>query len=777
MLPLLGNLFYEIDPTSQRTLIRAMPVMVGALCILAIAYRFYSAFLAAKVAAFDDTRTTPAHQFNDGQNYHPTNRWVLFGHHFAAISGAGPLIGPVLAMQYGYAPGLIWLLVGVCLAGAVQDMLVMAASVRRGGKSLAEIARTELGKPASLICSIAILFIVIIALAGLAFVVVKALGGEDAKLPVGSQIVIPKGEHVTSRSEDVTKDGRERTYTFPPGCQIRYKQGQSLSSRPEGFKVRVPITASWNVAAREEPLPEDFVLAIQAPPDQPFDVTVESGAFTLEVPAKAVQAIPGSSWGTFTIFCTIPIALFVGLYMYRIRKGRIVEASIIGGIMVLACVVLGVYVPGSPLEKYFGLSRENTIIALCVYGFIAAILPVWMLLTPRDYLSSFMKIGTLALLVVGVILANPTLQHPPMNSTWEINANWKAGGPTFEGNLFPFVFICVMCGAISGFHALVSSGTTPKMIDKESDVRMIGYGAMLMEGLVGLVALIAAASMPMDIYYSINTDVEKQPLFQDRMEQMYKEYGATPEARDRMHQAGVRDVHRLDLAKLEEDVGGESLRGRTGGAVTLAVSMAMIFTDAFSWMDSELHRLMKYWYHFAIMFEALFILTTIDAGTRIARYLFQETLGKIHPKFAQTNWLPGAILATVCVTAGWGILVHTGEIRTIWPMFGIANQLLAVMALALVTTMLVNSGKGRFAPVTLLPMLFVTTTTLTAGKIMIGNQLANIQNGVSVPINSLNMGLTIFVITSVLSLLIIAVARWATVWLTTSEKNGIDRPA
>jgi carbon starvation protein len=346
-----------------------------------------------------------------------------------------------------------------------------------------------------------------------------------------------------------------------------------------------------------------------------------------------------------------------------------------------------------------------------------------------------------------------------------LNETWQAGGPTFNGGLFPFVFICVMCGAISGFHALVASGTTPKMIDKERDIRTIGYGAMLMEGLVGLVALIAAASMPMDIYYPINVDVESQPKYEKDIQKMYALYGEAPEAKDKLHEAGVRDLHKLDLAQLEESVGGESLRGRTGGAVTLAVSMAMIFTDAFSFADQQLHGLMKYWYHFAIMFEALFILTTIDAGTRIARYLFQETLGKVYPKFAQPNWLPGAIFTSLLVTAGWGILVQTGQITTIWPMFGIANQLLAVMALALVTTMLINSGKGRYAPVTLLPMLFVTTTTLTAGKIMISTQLDNIQNGTNTTINAMNMGLTIFVIASVCTLVLIAVNRWLTVWL------------
>jgi carbon starvation protein len=341
-----------------------------------------------------------------------------------------------------------------------------------------------------------------------------------------------------------------------------------------------------------------------------------------------------------------------------------------------------------------------------------------------------------------VIMANPTLEHPPINHTF------SAGGPTFKaGGIFPFVFICVMCGAISGFHSLVSSGTTPKMIDKESDIRAIGYGAMLMEGLVGVVALIAAASMPQELYYAINVSVDDVPKYQATLEQMYQE---VPGVKDQMHAAGVREIHQLDLAEVEESVGGESLRGRTGGAVTLAVSMAMILTQAFDWADDRLHTWMKYWYHFAIMFEALFILTTIDAGTRISRYLFQETAGKLHPKFAQQDWWPGAIIATFIVTASWGALVWTGQIATIWPMFGIANQLLAVLALALVTTWMMNSGRGKYAWVTIVPMIFVTSTTLTAGSLMtVRNQL-----------NPLNLVLVVFVMVSVVIVVLMAVASW-----------------
>ena len=635
-----------------QTVVRAMPLLLLVLGILAIAYRYYSAFLAARVAMLDDSRPTPAHTLEDGQNYHPTNKWVLFGHHFAAISGAGPLIGPVLAIQYGYLPGLLWLVIGVCLAGAVQDMLVLAASVRRGGKSLAQIALTELGRPASIIVSLAILVIVVIALAGLGFVVVKALGGEEVRLPTGMRIT-----SATAPTQSVVPDGL--LLDFPPGCAIRYEAEGAVTTRPEKFRIKV------------------FG-------DQPIALTAVNNpagvAFT--VPAKTTQLVPGSSWGTFTIACTIPIALFVGLWMYRIRKGRVVEASLIGGIAVFAVTIAGSSIPGSFLEPYFSLSKEATILALCGYGFIASVLPVWMLLCPRDYISSFLKIGTISLLVIGVLAANPALPCPPINHAF------ASGGPTFAGSIFPFVFICVMCGAISGFHALVSSGTTPKMVDKESQIRLIGYGSMLMEGLVGVVALIAAASLPMDLYYDINVDLDKAATFQPKLAALYKEYGLDQKSsKERMHLAGADSLVHLnideaDLGQIEELVGGESLRGRTGGAVTLAVGMARIFTKAMHSLNIYFDGIMKYWYHFAIMFEALFILTTIDTGTRIARFLTQETLGKAFPRFERADWIPGAVLSTLVVTVGWGSLVATGSIGTIWPMFGIANQLLAVLCSA-----------------------------------------------------------------------------------------------
>jgi carbon starvation protein len=436
--------------------------------------------------------------------------------------------------------------------------------------------------------------------------------------------------------------------------------------------------------------------------------------------------------------------------MYRIRRGKVVEASLIGAVGVLGATLAGSLIPHSPIEWLFSLTREQTILALVIYGFIASVLPVWLLLCPRDYLSSFLKIGTIALLVVGVFLANPKLPCPMVNPVF------SNGGPTFPwGGIFPFVFICIMCGAISGFHALVSSGTTPKMVDKESHVRPIGYGAMLIEGLVGVMALIAAASLDPKLYYDINVD-PNNPQFSKYMkdvDRMTQELGNA----DTPHLP----VERTNLARVQDQMGGEALRGRTGGAVTLAVGMSFILTDAFAWTGLDFQNVLRYWYHFAIMFEALFILTTIDTGTRIARFLLQEALGGIHPQFAKTDWLPGALVSTAVVTAGWGYLVWTGSIDTIWPMFGIANQLLSVVALALVTTLLINTGRARYAPVTLLPMLFVTATTMTAGVQMIEQFFGLINRNAFKWI--MNIALTVFVMTCVGTLLLMAAARWVTV--------------
>ena len=638
--------------------VRAMPLMLGVLAALAVAYRYYSAFLAARVVALDDSRVTPAHTLKDGQNYYPTHRWVLFGHHFAAISGAGPLIGPVLAIQFGYLPGLIWLVVGVCLAGAVQDFMILVASTRRGGRSLAAIAREEIGPASGVATGVAILYVIVIALAGLGIVVVKALGGEE--VPMGgpdAAIVYPATAAV---DKTIRRDGT-RVYAVPPGSTYRYGKGEADQLKfAEGFDLSVPP-----------------------------GLALKAGAGGYPLPPGTKRLVKGSSWGTFTIACTVPIALLVGLYLYKFRKGRVVEASILGAVGVLGATVAGASIPGSALEPYFSLSREGTIAAIAGYGFVASVLPVWLLLCPRDYISSFLKIGTIGLLVIGVVVANPVLKAPAINPVFA-----GGGGPYFNGPIFPYVFICIMCGAISGFHALVASGTTPKMVDRESDLRVIGYGAMLMEGLVGVVALIAAAALPNSMYYDINIDLARRPQFQQALAAL---------------DADADGGGGGELAVVEGQV-GESLRGRTGGAVTLAVGMARIFSGAVR--GSE--WLIKYWYHFAIMFEALFILTTIDTGTRIGRFILQEFLGKLYKPLGDLDWLPASLLSTAIVVLGWASFIWTGTVETIWPMFGMANQLLALIALAVATTVLVNTGKRRYAWTTFLPMLFVATTTLSA---------------------------------------------------------------
>ena len=603
---------------------RALYVILPALGLLVIGYRYYSAFIAARIMALDDSRVTPAHLRNDGQNYHPTNRLVLFGHHFAAISGAGPLIGPVLAMQFGFAPGLIWLVGGVCLAGAVHDFMILWASTRRGGRSLSEIARSEIGPVAGATSAIAILFIIVIALAGLALAVANALHE--------------------------------------------------------------------------------------------------------------------SAWGTFTIGVSIPLALFMGLYMYRFRKGRITEATIIGVVGLLLAVVLGKPIASSAIGHWFVLSREQLIIAMAIYGFIASVLPVWMLLCPRDYLSSYMKIGTIAFLVIAVIVVNPEL-HMPAFSEFT-----GGGGPIIPGPLFPFAFITIACGAISGFHSLVASGTTPKMIDKESDIRPIGYGAMLMEGLVGIVSLVAAAAMHPGDYYAINT---------------------TPAA---FASLGLSTVN---LPQLEAAV-GETVAGRPGGAVSLAIGFAQMFTGL-----PGMRGLMDYWYHFAIMFEALFILTTIDTGTRVARFLVQEYLGVFYAPMGRHEWLPGAIISTVLVVVAWAYFTWTGSVQTIWPMFGIANQLLAAVALAVATTIVINIGKARYAWVTVVPLVFVSVVTLTAGALSVRDNFWPMATGLDNAKHFqgyLNTALTVIMMACVVIVLVNAMWKWMQV-LTGRIQPAVESPA
>jgi carbon starvation protein len=489
---------------------------------------------------------------------------------------------------------------------------------------------------------------------------------------------------------------------------------------------------------------EAFDLAI--PPGESFKLDRARAGF--ELPRDARRLVPGSSWGTFTIACTIPIALFVGWYMYRLRRGKILEASLLGAAAVLGATFAGAFIPGSSLERYFLLSRDMTVLVLAAYGFVAAVLPVWLLLCPRDYLSSFLKIGTILLLVVGVVVANPALHAPAVSPHFA-----AGGGPYFDGPIFPYVFICIMCGAISGFHALVASGTTPKMIDRETDIRMIGYGAMLMEGLVGVVALVAAAALPNSMYYDINIDLARRPEFLAK----HRDFARFLQAGEADLQGGHADLRQAgsELVAMERDV-QESLHGRTGGAVTLAVGMARIGSDAIPGMN----WLLKYWYHFAIMFEALFILTTIDAGTRIARFLVQEFLGKIWTPLGDLNWMPASLLATGLVVFGWGYFIYTGSVETIWPMFGMANQLLAVIALSVVTTVIIRSGRPRYAPVTLLPMMFVATTTTTTAYYEITGKFWSMVKGGSAVRGWLNIGLTVMLLACVAVILVSAVGRW-----------------
>jgi carbon starvation protein len=600
----------------------ALPIIIGALCVMAIAYRYYSAFLAAKVLALDDTRPVPSKTMYDGHNYYPTNKWVLFGHHFAAISGAGPLVGPVLAAQFGFLPGLLWLVIGVCLGGAVHDFMILAGSVRRRGKSLAEMARTEISPLSGLVAGVAILFIVIIALAGLGLVVVNALAE--------------------------------------------------------------------------------------------------------------------SPWGTFTVAFTIPLALLMGLYMYRIRPGRIGEASAIGVAGLLFAVWLGGRIADSSWAATFTFSRTTIIILMAVYGFIASVLPVWMLLCPRDYLSSYLKIGTIAFLIIGVIIVAPTLNMP----AWTPFVN--GGGPVIPGKIYPFVFITIACGAISGFHALIASGTTPKMIAKESDARIIGYGAMLMEGVVGVVALIAATSLFPGDYFAINT-AQRTEAQKSAYVRMVDE-----------HTGGDFDLQPKEIDRLEQESGEKNLRGRTGGAVTLALGIAKIFDRV-----PGLSGLMKYWYHFAIMFEALFILTTIDTGTRVARFLVGEFGGRFHRKFEEPNWLPGSLITTALVVMGWAAFIWSGSISTIWAMFGIANQLLAAVALCVATTILFNMGKGRYSWTTIVPLTFVATTTLVAGWQSITDNFWPLsQKPETATQGYINVALTAILMLAAVIVLIDSIRRW-----------------
>lgn len=528
-------------------------------CFYVLAYRFYGRFLANRVTNLDDRRQTPAYRLQDGTNYYPANKYVLFGHHFAAIAGAGPLLGPVLAAQFGFLPGFLWIVIGAVLAGAVQDFIILVGSLRRNGRSLPEIARAEIGWLTGTATAVAVLFIVVVALAGLGLAVVNAL----------------------------------------------YQ----------------------------------------------------------------------NAWGTFTIAMTIPIAFFMGLYQQKLRPGQIGEMTLFGVVLLIIAVGVGRHVAQSDMATWFLFDRQTLVWFLGGYGFLASILPVWMLLVPRDYLSTFMKLGVIGLLALGVLIMAPAIEMPRFTRFID------GGGPIIPGSIFPFLFITIACGAISGFHSLVSSGTTPKLIARESQA-MVGYGAMLLESAVGVIALISAGLLMPGDYLAINTYLSS----------------------DTLAAMGFPTSHIEELSQLVE----VNVAGRPGGAVSLAVGMASIFSAL-----PGMTGFMAYWYQFALLFEALFILTTIDAGTRVARYLVQELGGHLASPFKQINWWPGVLLSSALVVAAWGYLIATGSISTVWPMFGAANQLLGTLALCIGTTLLIKMGKAEYLWVTALPMVFVGIITLT----------------------------------------------------------------
>ncbi|MGD0021768.1 MAG: carbon starvation protein A [Smithellaceae bacterium] len=549
-------------------------LLIGALCVFALAYRYYAAFIATKVLMLDDRNIAPCITCNDGQNFVPTNKWVVFGHHFAAIAGAGPLIGPVLAAQYGWGPGFFWILLGSVFAGSVHDMIILFASYRHKGQSLSVIAERDVSKLTGGVTAVVILFIIIVALAGLGVAVVN-----------------------------------------------------SLFNNP---------------------------------------------------------------WGVFSIAMTVPIAMVVGIYMFRIKPGAILSGSIAGFILVCSAVFLGPYIADSSYAAWFTFNRTQVSILLPLYGFCAASIPVWLLLAPRDYLSTFMKIGVIAALVIGMVFVNPNVKMP---FTTQFTGG---GGPIIPGPWWPYVFITIACGAISGFHALIGSGTTPKMIERESEIKMIGYGAMLTESLVSVVALLSAVTLNPNDYFAINTSAD-----------VFAKLKMTV----------------IDLPVLNQLVGLD-VAHRPGGAISLAVGMAHIFAN----IGEGLRHTMKYWFQFIIMFEALFILTTIDAGTRVARYILQDVLGYVHKPLSRKDWIPGSILTSALVSLAWGYLLYTGDISSIWPMFGATNQTLASLALAIGTTIILRiSAKKIYALITFIPCVFVTVTTFAAGIMNVQTYLAKNQ--------------------------------------------------
>jgi carbon starvation protein len=581
----LGATALAVIATHRGEAISSAWFLMAALCVYAIGYRFYSKALAAHAFALDDTRPTPAHRLEDGKDFIPTNRWVVFGHHFAAIAGPGPLVGPILAAQFGYLPGTLYILAGVVLGGAVQDMTILVGSMRRDGKSLGRMVRDEIGPVGGAAALVGVLAIMVILIGVLGLVVVNAMSG--------------------------------------------------------------------------------------------------------------------SPWATSTVAATIPIALAMGVYMMHVRPGRVLEASLGGVSLVLLAVVAGRWVGESAtLRPYFDLGKPTLALALVVYGFIASVLPVWLLLAPRDYLSAFVKLGTIALLAVGLAIAHPPVQLPALTQFID------GSGPVFAGPVFPFCFITIACGAISGFHALIASGTTPKLLDRETDARMIGYGAMLMESFVAVMALLSAAVMEPGTYFAINSPPAA--------------IGATVEQAAAAIRGWGFAFDPIAFTELTKQVGEHSLLSRTGGAPSLAVGMAEIFSSVLGGPT-----LKALWYHFAIMFEALFILTTLDAGTRVGRFMVQDLLGKLHPALGKTSSLPANLLASGLIVSAWGYFLYQGVvdplggINSLWPLFGIANQLLAATALACATTILVKSEKPRWAFAPALPLAWLLSVTMSAGWLKI----------------------------------------------------------
>jgi carbon starvation protein len=567
--------------TTRGEPVNAIWLVTAAVCVHLIAYRFYSRFIADHVLRLDAGRLTPAHRHNDGLDYVPTDKWVLFGHHFAAIAGAGPLVGPVLAAQMGYLPGTLWLLTGVVFAGAVQDFIVLFISTRRDGRSLGDLIKTEIGPFAGMVGTIGILSIMIILLAVLALIVVKALAD--------------------------------------------------------------------------------------------------------------------SPWGAFTVFATLPIAVLMGVFGRYIRPGRIGEMSVMGFFLLILSIALGRHVAESAaLAPLFTFKGETLAFMLIGYGFVASVLPVWLLLAPRDYLSTFLKIGTILSLALGILVVLPSLQMPPLTRFID------GSGPVFSGSLFPFLFITIACGAVSGFHALVSSGTTPKMIADETQTRFIGYGSMLMECFVAIMALIAACVLEPGVYFAMNS----APAV----------IGATPEAAAQAISSWGFAITPDALNDVARQVGEKTVLSRTGGAPTLAVGMAKILSNVIGGTSA-----MAFWYHFAILFEALFILTTVDAGTRIARFMIQDAIGTFAPSFRRTQSLIPNLLATTLAVSGWGYFLYQGVIdplggiNTLWPLFGIANQMLAAIALTLCSVVLFRMKRQAYAWVTLAPTAWLYICTLTAG--------------------------------------------------------------